>query len=85
MLPLLSAGDAFIGLFFFFIIILSLASFAITVWAAVDIATKDFRTSKQSDKPIWLILVLLLAPISGIVYLVKRKDLLDGGSASPLL
>lgn len=66
----------FIGpeIFILFFGLLSLASFALTIWAVVEIASKPFV--REKDKVLWLILVLLVGVVGPIVYLTQRKKLL---------
>jgi len=54
--------------------LLSLASFGLTIWAVVEIASKPFV--REKDKVLWLIIVLLVGLVGPIVYLVQRKKLL---------
>jgi|AntRauTorckE5430_2_1112549.scaffolds.fasta_scaffold02381_3 preprotein translocase subunit Sss1 len=63
-------GIIIVALFFLF----GIASIVITIWSVVEIATKPFK--KESDKVIWLIVVLLLGLIGPIIYLTQRKNLL---------
>ena len=59
---------------FLFFALFAIASIVITIWSVVEIATKPFK--KESDKVIWLIIVLLLGIIGPIIYLTQRKNLL---------
>ncbi|TXF89687.1 PLDc_N domain-containing protein [Neolewinella aurantiaca] len=61
-------------LFVMFFFLIAIASIAITIWSVVEIATKPFK--KESDKVIWLIVVLLLGGIGPLIYLSQRKNLL---------
>lgn len=56
------------------LMLLSFASIALTIWAVIEIAMKPFR--KDSEKVLWLIIVVLLGVIGPILYLIKRKQLL---------
>ncbi|WP_020568918.1 PLD nuclease N-terminal domain-containing protein [Neolewinella persica] len=51
-----------------------MATFVLTIWAAIEIATKPFK--REKDKVIWLIIVLLLGGIGPIIYYFNRKNLL---------
>lgn len=59
--------------FLFFVIFLSLASTALTIWAVIDIIQKPFK--KKNDKTLWAVIVLLLGGIGPLIYLFKRKSL----------
>lgn len=54
--------------------LIGLASFVLTIWAAIEIATKPFV--KDKDKVLWLIIVLLVGFIGPVIYLTQRKKLL---------
>lgn len=54
--------------------LIGLASFALTIWSVVEIASKPFVNEK--NKVLWLIIVLLLGGIGPLIYLTQRKSLL---------
>lgn len=54
--------------------LIAIASVVLTIWSVVEIATKPFK--KESDKVVWLIVVLLLGGIGPLIYLTQRKKLL---------
>ena len=61
-------------IFLLFVLFLSLASLALTIWAIIEIATKPFK--REKDKVIWIIIVLVLGLVGPLLYLAKRKSLL---------
>jgi len=72
--------DSFIGIgilsFFILIGILILGSIILWLWMLIDALKRDFR--KDSDKIVWIIVMLLLGVIGSllylfIVYLPERK------------
>ena len=66
------APEVFLLLFTF----LAVLSFAFTIWACFDIARQPFK--KESDKVVWILLSIFIAPIGAIVYYIKRDDLIAG-------
>jgi hypothetical protein len=58
---------------FFFFTLLGIASFAITIWAVIDIIQKPFK--KKNDKILWAVVVLAIGLIGPIVYFFNRKNL----------
>lgn len=72
MTPLVTFMGPEIIIVFFFLI--GIASFALTIWSVIEIASKPFVNEK--DKVLWLIIVLLLGGIGPLIYLTQRKKLL---------
>lgn len=58
-----------------FVVLLSIVSFAIWLWALIDVIMRQF--ANPSDKTLWLILVIVgaffLGPILPIVYLIVGR------------
>ncbi len=66
---------------FIFFALLGIASLVLSIWAAVEIATKPFK--REKDRVIWLMIVLLFGLIGPIIYLTKRKELLADPETPP--
>lgn len=66
-----------IGMLIFWILFIGVG-LAIWIWALIDVIRRQF--TNQSDKTLWLILVILLGWIGGIVYLIagRKKGTIPG-------
>ena len=56
------------GFMIIFLIALGIIGFAIWLWALIDVLSSDFV--KQSDKTVWIVVILFLPVLGSILYFI---------------
>lgn len=59
-------------------VILVLATVGVTIYALIDCLRSDSARLKGLPKPVWILGILLLAPVGALIWLVVSRQSSDG-------